>query len=78
MIAIRLKQMGTKNLKKWRVIVTDSQAPRNGWFLEEIGSYNSLKNPPEVQVKVDRYEAWVKKGAQPTDTVRSLMKKLKK
>ena len=78
MIAIRLKQVGTKNLKKWRVVVTDSQAPRNGRFLEEIGSYNSLKNPPEVQVKVDRYEAWVKKGAQPTDTVRYLMKGLKK
>ena len=78
MIAIRLKQVGTKNLKKWRIIVTKSAAPRNGRLLEEIGFYNSLKNPPETQVKFDRYEAWLKKGAQPSDTVRSLMKKVKK
>ncbi len=78
MIAIRLKPMGTKNLKKWRVVVIESKAPRSGRFLEELGSYNSLRNPPEVKVNAERYEAWVKKGAQPSETVRNLMKRLKK
>ena len=78
MIAIRLKRVGTKNIKKWRIVVTKSQSPRDGRFLEEIGSYNSLKNPPETEVKLDRYEMWLKKGAKPSETVRALMKRVKK
>ena len=78
MIAIRLKQTGTKNLKKWRVVVTDSRVPRNGRLIEELGSCNPLVDPPEIKVKLDRYDAWIKKGAQPSDTVKSLIKIAKK
>ena len=72
MIAIRLKGMGTKNRKKWRVVVTDSRVSRSGSLIEEIGSYNPLVNPPEVKIRWDRYRAWVQKGAKPSQTVASL------
>ena len=78
MIAIRLKMIGTKNSKKWKLVVTESHAPRNGRLLEEIGFYNPQVNPPEVRVKLDRYESWVKRGAKPSDTVRGLVQKIKK
>lgn len=77
-LAIRLKQVGTKNKKKWRIVVTDRSAPRNGRQNEEIGSYNSLIEPPAVVIKLDRYDAWVKKGAQPTAVVKQLVEKQKK
>ena len=75
MITIRLKQTGTKNRKKWRVVVLDSRRPRNGRLMEEIGSYNPLKEPPEIQMRRDRYDEWVRKGAQPTEVVRNLVKR---
>lgn len=78
MNVIRLKKVGTKNLKKWRVIVTDHTAPRNGRLLEELGSYNSLVNPPEIRIRLDRYETWVKNGAKPSATVANLVKEQRK
>lgn len=78
MNVIRLKKVGTKNSKKWRVIVTDRVAPRNGRLIEELGSYNSLVNPPEIRIKLDQYEDWVKKGAKPSPTVVGLVKQMKK
>ncbi len=78
MNVIRLKKVGTKNLKKWRVIVTDRTAPRNGRLLEELGSYNSLVNPPEIRIRLDQYETWVKNGAKPSATVANLVKEQKK
>ena len=77
MISIRLKETGTKSLKKWRVVVTDSAAPRNGRLIEEIGFYNPAARPEEIKIKLDRYESWLKKGAQPSETVASLVKRNK-
>ena len=78
MIAIRLKQAGTKNRKRWRIVVADSRVPRNGRLLEELGSCNPMVDPPKLNIQMDRYEAWIKKGAKPTDTVRTLIRKVKK
>lgn len=74
-IVIRLKKIGTKNKKKWRVVVTDRRTSRDGRLIEEIGFYNSLVNPPVIHIQRERYEAWVRKGARPSDTVRSLVQK---
>lgn len=73
MIAIRLKRMGTKNRLKWRITVSDSRTSRDSSLIEELGFYNPMKNPPEVKIRRDRYEAWIQKGAQPSATVRALM-----
>ncbi len=75
MVKIRLRRMGAKKSPFYRIIVADSRYPRDGRFIEEIGTYNPLTNPAEVTVDVDRAQAWIKTGAQPTDTVRALLKK---
>jgi len=72
-VTIRLKKTGTKNRDQWRIVVATSEVPRNGRLLEEIGFYNPLVEPPLVQVKMDRYQAWVSKGARPSEAVRHLM-----
>ena len=78
MIAIRLKQAGTKNRKQWRIVVADTRVPRNGRLIEELGSCNPLVDPPKVNIQMERYDEWVKKGAKPTDTVRTLIKNARK
>lgn len=78
MISIRLKPTGTKSRKLWRVVVIDSKLPRNGRLIEEIGFYNPLINPPDIKIKMDRYEAWVQKGAQPSQTLKSVVRQSKK
>ncbi|HWS30660.1 MAG TPA: 30S ribosomal protein S16 [Clostridia bacterium] len=75
MLKIRLRRMGAKKAPFYRIVVADSRAPRNGAFVEEIGYYNPLKDPAELKVDSDRANYWVKNGAQPTDTVRGLLKK---
>ncbi|MCD5407628.1 MAG: 30S ribosomal protein S16 [Desulfotomaculum sp.] len=72
---IRLKRIGAKKVPFYRIVVADSRAPRDGRFIEEIGFYDPLKEP--VIIKVDKEKAldWLKKGAQPSETVRSLFKK---
>ena len=75
MVKIRLRRMGAKKKPFYRIIVADSRDPRDGRFIEEIGTYNPLTDPAEIKVDASRAQAWIKNGAQPTDTVRALLKK---
>jgi small subunit ribosomal protein S16 len=75
MVKIRLRRMGAKKAPFYRIVVADSRYPRDGRFIEEIGYYNPVANPSELNVDVDRAQAWIKTGAQPTETVRDLLKK---
>ena len=75
MVKIRLRRMGAKKAPFYRIVVADSRYPRDGRFIEEIGTYNPLTNPSTVSVDADRAQEWIKKGAQPTDTVRGILKK---
>ena len=72
---IRLKRLGAKKKPFYRIVVADSRAPRDGRFIEEIGSYNPNVTPAEVRVDVEKAQKWLNTGAQPSDTVRSLLKK---
>ena len=72
---IRLKRMGMKKKPFYRVVVADERSPRDGRFIEEIGYYNPMTAPAEIKVDVERAKYWVGVGAQPTDTVRILLKK---
>ena len=72
---IRLKRMGAKKKPFYRIVVADSRAPRDGRFIEEIGSYSPNVTPAEVRVDVEKAQKWLNTGAQPSDTVRSLLKK---
>jgi len=67
--------MGAKKKPFYRVVVADSRSPRDGRFIEEIGTYNPLVNPAEIKIDVKKADEWIKNGAQPTDTVRALLKK---
>lgn len=75
MLKIRLRRIGAKKQPFYRIVVADSRAPRNGAFVEEIGYYNPLKDPAELKVDNEKAAAWIKNGAQPTDTVRGLLKR---
>lgn len=75
MVKIRLRRMGAKSAPFYRVVVADSRYPRDGRFIEEIGTYNPCTDPAEIKIDLDRAEAWIKTGAQPTETVRDLLKK---
>ena len=75
MVKIRLRRMGAKKAPFYRIVVADSRYPRDGRFIEEIGVYNPVTDPAELKVDVERAQAWVKTGAQPTETVRDLLKK---
>ena len=74
-VKIRLRRTGALNAACWRVVVADSRSPRDGRFIEEIGYYNPLTNPAEIKIDAEKAQEWLKKGAQPTDTVKSLLKK---
>ena len=74
-VKIRLKRIGAKKNPFYRIVVADSRFPRDGRFIEEIGTYNPLTNPIEVKVDGEKVVKWIKNGAQPTDTVKSLLKK---
>ncbi len=73
-VKIRLRRMGAKKAPFYRIVVADSRYPRNGRFIEEIGYYDPSKSPIEVKVDADKAKQWMSNGAQPTDTVRSLLK----
>ena len=75
MVKIRLRRMGAKKAPFYRIVVADSRYPRDGRFIEEIGTYNPLTNPATVEVDAEKAQTWIKNGAQPTDTVRALLKK---
>ena len=75
MVKIRLRRMGAKKAPYYRVVVADSRNARDGRFIEEIGTYNPLTDPATVQIDMERANYWIANGAQPTDTVRGLLKK---
>ena len=75
MVKIRLRRMGAKKAPFYRIVVADSRFPRDGRFIEEIGTYNPMTEPAEIKIDAERAQAWIKDGAQPTDTARSLLKK---
>ena len=75
MVKIRLRRMGAKKAPYYRVVVADARSPRDGRCIEEIGTYNPLTNPATVTIDVEKAQTWIKNGAQPTDTVRGLLKK---
>ena len=74
MVKIRLRRMGAKKAPYYRIVVADARSPRDGRCIEEIGTYNPLTNPATVTVDVEKAQSWIKNGAQPTDTVRGLLK----
>ena len=74
-VKIRLKRMGAKKKPFYRVVVADSRAPRDGRFIEEVGYYDPMKEPAEIKINAEKAQKWLDNGAQPTDTVRVLLKK---
>ena len=74
-VKIRLKRFGMKILPFYRVVVTDERTPRDGSFIEEIGTYDPMKSPAEIKIDNEKAVKWIKNGAQPSDTVRVLLKK---
>ena len=74
-VKIRLRRMGAKKAPFYRVVVADSRYPRDGRFIEEIGTYNPLVEPSEFKVDEEKTKKWIANGAQPTDTVKALLKK---
>lgn len=74
-VKIRLRRMGAKKAPYYRVVVADSRYPRDGRFIEEIGTYDPMKNPSEIKIDAEAAAKWLADGAQPTDTVKALLKK---
>ncbi len=75
MVKIRLRRMGAHKNPFYRIVVADSRYPRDGRFIEEIGTYNPLTEPSTVVIDAEKAKAWIAKGAQPSDTVKALLKK---
>ncbi len=75
MVKMRLKRIGAKKAPTYRIVIADSRSPRDGRFIEQIGYYNPLTNPADVKIDAEKAKAWLANGAQPTETVRSLLKK---
>ena len=76
MVKIRLRRMGAKKAPYYRIIVADSRSPRDGRFIEEIGIYDPMADGEKIKVDMERAKYWIANGAQPTDTVRGLLKKV--
>ena len=74
-VKIRLRRMGAKKKPFYRIVVADSRYPRDGRFIEEIGTYNPIAQPAEIKVDIEKASQWIANGAQPTDTVKELLKK---
>ncbi len=74
-VKIRLRRMGAKKAPFYRVVVADSRFPRDGRFIEEIGYYDTTKDPAIVNIDTEKAKKWISNGAQPTDTVKALLKK---
>ena len=77
-VRIRLRRVGTKNVPVYRIVVADGRSPRDGRFIENIGTYNPKKETNNFTVDVERAKHWISKGAKPSDTVRSILKKAEK
>ncbi|MBI5902178.1 MAG: 30S ribosomal protein S16 [Deltaproteobacteria bacterium] len=74
-VKIRLTRQGGKKKPFYRIVVADSEAPRDGSFIEMVGTYNSMSNPAQIELKSDRIAFWLSQGATPTATVRQIIKK---
>lgn len=74
-VKIRLRRVGKKKAPFYRVVVADSRFPSDGRFIEELGTYDPLSNPPTVNIDGEKAKKWIGNGAQPTETVKSLLKK---
>ncbi|MBR6313075.1 MAG: 30S ribosomal protein S16 [Clostridia bacterium] len=74
-VKIRLRRMGAKKAPFYRVVVADSRYPRDGRFIEEIGYYDPMKDPADIKIDAEKAQKWLNNGAQPTDTVKALLKK---
>ena len=74
-VRIRLRRIGTKNVPVYRIVVADGRSPRDGRFIENIGTYDPKKVEKNFTLNLDRAKYWIQKGAQPSDTVRSMLKK---
>jgi small subunit ribosomal protein S16 len=72
-VHIRLRRTGTTRKPAYRVVVADSRAARDGKFIEVLGHYNPLTNPPTIKIEVEKAQAWIRKGAQPSNTVKNLL-----
>jgi len=77
-VKMRLKRIGAKKAPYYRIVVADSRFPRDGRFIEEIGTYNPMVEPAEIKIDMEKADKWIKNGAQPTDTVKGLIKKVSK
>ena len=77
-VNIRLRRMGAKKAPFYRVVVADSRSPRDGRFIEEVGTYNPMVEPAEIKLDMEKIDKWVKNGAQPTDTVKTLIARTSK
>lgn len=75
MVKMRLRRIGAKKAPSYRIVIADSRSPRDGRFIEQIGFYDPLKNPAEIKIDAEKAKQWLANGAQPTETVRSLLKK---
>ena len=76
MVKIRLRRVGAKKAPFYRIVVADSRSPRDGRFIEEIGTYDPMADSGKIKVDMERAKYWIANGAQPTDTVRGLLKKV--
>ena len=76
-VKIRLRRMGAKKAPFYRVVVADSRYPRDGRFIEVVGTYNPMTNPSEIKIDTEKVQEWIAKGAQPTDSVKALLKRVK-
>ncbi len=74
-VKLRLTRLGAKKSPYYRVVVADSRYPRDGRFIEVIGTYNPMTEPADIKIDAEKAQQWIKNGAQPTDTVRALLKK---
>ncbi|MBQ3064859.1 MAG: 30S ribosomal protein S16 [Clostridia bacterium] len=74
-VKMRLRRVGAKKAPSYRVVIADSRSPRDGRFIEQIGYYNPMTNPAEIKIDAEKAQKWLANGAQPTETVRSLLKK---
>ena len=74
-VKMRMKRVGAKKQPSYRVVIADSRSPRDGRFIEQIGFYNPLSNPVDIRIDAEKAQKWLACGAQPTETVKSLLKK---
>ena len=77
MVRLRLTRMGRKKQPFYRIVAADSRAPRDGRFIESIGHYNPMLNPPEIKIDLERVDYWLGVGASPSDTVSGLIKRVR-